>query len=288
MSLECGVCWQGITGQYFTTSRGQILCLQHGTAPVCEFCGLLINGSGAQCSDCAESGTHSTKDLARAAQPVLHWITQATGVQWLRDVPIRLAASGSLPNSILGLTTTLTSGILIAHDVAIRPELPQADTQEAIAHELGHVLLTTNINKYEPIPDEISIAPTYSEGFCEVIRVLWINQSRRSDASWRQERAMNNRDPVYGEGLRQVWEIFTQMQMSIMDTRTQLFRIAIQSTTGQPSGTPAISPSSSHGHCDPIPPPIQRPTLSLATEERGSHQPPTSHPRPRIQISKNA
>ena len=292
MSLECAVCYRRIAGKYYTTSRGEVLCVQHGHTPLCTFCGLLGNSSNDRCAECFDSRILSDHALAQAARPVIDWAIRLTGVHWLRDVPLRLAMPTSLPDSTYGLTTTLTSGVLIAHDVAIRPGLPEADTQESIAHELGHVLLTTNINKFEPIPHEVSVSHELSEGFCEVIRVLWIKQAARSDSSWRHERAMNNPDPVYGDGLRRVWGIFSQMQLSLMSTRTELFRLASQGLAYQQDKLASVSSNDSGGRCHPTPSPIERPTLSLVGTRRdsldSSRKPQAPRDRPNISIRKNS
>lgn len=229
-------------------------------------------------------------ELVAASQPVLDWAIGMTGSQWLRSIPLRASRRSELPDGINGQTKFLISGSDVTLEILIQTPMPVIDVQETVAHELGHVLLTTDLSGPRHIgPHQLS-APE-EEGFCEVLRMLWINHHGAADSDWRITRAMKGSDPVYSVGLRQMWPRFLATDRTIVGFRSSVLPGHVSPTQQAPHVPPAPEapppqPRPAVDRSQPSQPRRARPSISMAPGRRQPTQqaPPARPTRPRTAV----
>ena len=74
--------------------------------------------------------------------------------------------------------------------------IPRAEYRFIIAHELMHIWLFKNG------PEDMS--PILTEGSCQLAGILALEDRQDEESAMIRKQAMQNKDPIYGEGLRQV------------------------------------------------------------------------------------
>lgn len=275
----CSICSGQISGRHFVTDRGQRYCGHHRRASSCRFCGFVAIDGDKGCETCRQDAVTGDDQLRSASLPVLDWIVANTGADWFRAVPLVVADSGALGDRLEGQTQFVAVGSALTAHIQILAGLPEANARETLAHEFAHLLLVSDIDGPAYLGDH-SLSEREEEGFCEVIRMLWIQQSGVPDASWRFDSAMTGNDPVYSEGLRQMWPRYLSSDRSILGFRSLVLGFGNQVVHQvQPVTTP-----------DPLPrPPISRPSLPTTDDSvRAPNLAPQQEPSERPSLSTNA
>lgn len=278
----CVVCRLPIAGRYFVTDRGEHFCQHHPGVEACRFCGLVTVSADDLCATCSSSSVRSSHDVAQVAQPVVEWVVAHSGATWLRSVPLRLERPHELPDGYNGRTNFVVRGRDVTNEVVVASPMPAVDVRETVAHELGHVLLVNDLGGPTYAGDH-RLTPQEEEGFCEVLRVLWIQHAAEPDTSWRIDRAMNGPDLVYSAGLRLMWQRYMASDRTVLG-----FRASVLGTPLAPSPSP--QPQASRAPSTPpetLPP--TRPTIRVGGQPSprviNPHErtPPT---RPRLNIKR--
>ena len=79
-------------------------------------------------------------------------------------------------------------------EVLIQYGLPKDHFETVAVHELCHAWLF--YQGYPKLPDKVE------EGLCSLCEYLWLEKYPSPDAKVRIQRLLENKDPVYGDGLR--------------------------------------------------------------------------------------
>jgi hypothetical protein len=159
------------------------------------------------------------------AQPsivrVTTWLETHLGSHSLRNVPVKLNDGSSfLPNQS-GLTNWRHDGTNLTVEVEML-EMCQAHVFEpTLAHEYGHVLLVADPYNLSFTGGLGQSRLQEEEGFCEVIRYLWISENGAGDNSLELKAIKENSDTLYGDGFRLMWPQF-QAAGSIMNLRADM------------------------------------------------------------------
>lgn len=271
----CSLCQRPLADAYFETDRGQRFCQHHRGADACKFCGLVTDSPSGMCSSCDSSALTRDVDLVAASHSVIDWAIGLTGSHWIRTIPIRAARRGELSAGTNGQTKFVIFGSDISLEILIQTPMPVGDVRETIAHEVGHVLLTADLTGPHYLGHH-QLSPQEEEGFCEVIRMLWISQNAAPDADWRVSRAMSGNDPVYSAGLRQMWPRFLSTDRTLLGFRSSVLPHRLPTLSGNPSPPPMATPEAQHrpilGESQPNQPERSRPSLPTRP---GSGQPTT-------------
>jgi hypothetical protein len=221
LALRCAVCGGVIDGQYFVDSRDNIFHEFHQSEfSKCEYCGCFIcedlTGTGQRFADgrevcglCAETAVN---DIEEAEQLMYNAVAglRKFGIDIdEEEIPLELVDvqemrrinKGSVDNP-LGYTTfkktSFLAGLVDTKDYKIYMlhGMPRATYVFSVTHELMHVWLFKNA--------PLDMAPLLCEGSCDYAATLVILASGKPEAAQLQREAMENPDPIYGEGLRQV------------------------------------------------------------------------------------
>ena len=286
----CALCQQPLADAYFETDRGERFCQHHRDADACKFCGLVTDSASGMCGRCESAALLHDSDLVAAAQPVLDWVIRQTGSNWLRGVPIRASRRGELPPSTNGETKFVIFGSDVSLAILVQTPMPVIDVQETLAHEFGHVLLTTDLSGPQYIGQH-RLSPQEEEGFCEVLRMLWITHHGAPDSDWRVSRAMSGTDPVYSAGLRNMWPRFLATDRTIVGFRSAALAGQVPPTApAMPS--PPVDVSSARqrptlSESRPREPERARPSISTqaGTPRPRTEPKPSRPPRPRTPVS---
>lgn len=214
------------------------------------------------CSTCQLNGFKNTVDAVASIHGVLTWLETEIGPNSLKNVPIVMddgvnffAEQGGVTNwSYDGYTLNLEIGIL---------QYSQAHMFEpTLVHEYGHVLLIADPNTLAFTGGIGQHRLQEEEGFCEVLRYLWVTQASSGVRDLELRAISENRDPLYGDGFRLMWPRY-QAAGSIMNLRNQLLGLAPVTTVAPPS--------------QPLSPPVTPPVIPVLTPgqviEGGSHRP---------------
>lgn len=251
--VRCAFCATPVAGSHYVTDRGQHYCSHHRGVSACRFCGLVTDHSDKRCTSCRSSAVLSDAQLVAAVAPVLEWVVDHTGASWFRSVPIGVAADSELGGGLSGKTNFMMMNSSLAANIRVLAGQPIVDARETVAHEFAHILLMADLASPTYLGDH-GLTPQEEEGFCEVIRMLWVNHSGVADAAWRVDWAMSGTDPVYSEGLRKMWPRYLSSDRTILGFRSMVLghHGAVQSPPA-----PAQSRQSSVASL----PPVQRPAL---------------------------
>lgn len=162
-------------------------------------------------------------------------------------------------------------------------EMCQAHVFEpTLAHEYGHVLLVADPYNLSFTGGLGQSRLQEEEGFCEVIRYLWISENGVGNKSLELKAIKENSDPLYGDGFRLMWPQY-QAAGSIMNLRADMLglpRSQQQKSSGwpfgkkkQPVAPPPVAPQVPSGpptQQQPVVPNNPQPSVVV---EGGSHRP---------------
>lgn len=277
---NCVICGRVLNGMYFTTGKNEKYCGSHPNPDTCRFClCILPRGTQSPCTTCV---SHGYKDGAQAL-PSIHkvtsWLETLIGPHNLLNVPVEMADGQSFLENQRGLTNWMFNGYSL--DVRIEmlgPAQPHM-FEPTLAHEYGHVLL---------VADPVSLAFTgglgqnreqEEEGFCEVLRYLWVSEMVSSNKDLELKAIKENPDSVYGDGFRLMWPRY-KAAGSVMNLRADMLGISRShspKSTGWPFGKkkqPIVPPSVSPPTPDtPSTPPPSSPHVPSTPVSGGSHRP---------------
>jgi hypothetical protein len=152
---------------------------------------------------------------------VLTWLENHTGVHQFQRVPVNLTDGAHFSPNQSGLTNWRFDGYRLDVDVEML-RYSQANTFEpTLAHEYGHVLLVANPNDLSFTGGMGQARLQEEEGFCEVLRYLWISETGGSNKHLELQAIKDNRDSLYGDGFRMMWPEFKSAG-SIMNLRAPM------------------------------------------------------------------
>lgn len=308
----CAICSGQIAGRHFVTDRGQRYCGHHRRVSACRFCGLIAIDGDKGCEACRQDAVTVDNQLRSASLPVLNWVIANTGAEWFRNVPLAVADLSRLGDRLEGYTNFVAVGSALTAHIQILTGLPQTSVRETLAHEFAHLLLVSRLDGPMYLGGH-SLSEPEEEGFCEVIRMLWIQQSGVPDASWRFDSAMAGDDPIYNEGLRQMWPRYLSSDRSILGFRSLVLGLEDEDVHRvQPVKTldPLLNPSAPRPSVPttdegvrapssvPQQTPLERPSLPVSAARRppagqevrpvrpvtvtGKPHPPRARPRLRV------
>jgi len=221
IATRCAVCGEIISGRYFIDSRDNKFHAGHRDEyPECEYCGCLLaemlTGEGGKyddgryvCGLCLKNvvgGAEEAEELMADVLAKLAWRGIIVGEE---KIPLELIdrnrmrrISEGAHKDPLGYTTykrtSTPGGVITDRDfrIYVLNGLPRPEFEFAIAHELMHVWLFKNASS--------DMDSRLCEGSCDYAATLVIELSEEPEAARVLRKVMENPDPVYGEGMRQV------------------------------------------------------------------------------------
>ena len=291
----CAICATPVIGSHYVTDRGQHYCSHHRGVSACRFCGLVTDSNDKRCSGCRSSAVVSDAQLVAAVSPVVEWVVAHTGASWFRTVPIGVAGERELGGDLSGKTNFMVMDSSLTAHIQVLAEQPPIDARETAAHEFAHILLMADLSSATYLGGH-GLTPQEEEGFCEVVRMLWINHSGSADAAWRFDLAISGTDPVYSEGLRKMWPRYLSSDRTILGFRSMVLGHRSSAATPltrphqppppaastPPAGRPALSASEPRQRPSPTVPASrsERPSLIAKPVVPGQSAPSTDSPRP--------
>ena len=275
-SSRCTICQHPVGNSWFISEVGDIFCASHKNPSFCQGCRrpLPLGASGDMCVACIPTLVTHESQTSTIQTDVLKWLTEHIGPNGLHRVPVTFDEPYNFVVNQKGVTSWSFDGQNF--DVAIRilRKVTPNTFQHTLAHEYGHVLL---------LVDPVSMAfrggfPSQrhieEEGFCEVVRYLWLQECGEQHREFDQRDLRNNPDPVYGDGFRLVWKEYEKLG-SIVALRAHMLGISAATTKKRTFEFPWQKKSPDEPVVDhPTPleniPPIQ---TAPAPSEGGSHRP---------------
>jgi hypothetical protein len=265
---------------YFTTGKNEKYCGSHQNPDTCRFClCILPRGTQSPCAACVSQGYKDGTQALPSIHKVTSWLETLIGPHNLLRVPVEMADGNDFQINQRGLTNWMYNGYSL--DVRIEmlgPAQPHM-FEPTLAHEYGHVLL---------VADPVSFAFTgglghnreqEEEGFCEVLRYLWVSEMMSSNRDLELKAIKDNPDSVYGDGFRLMWPRY-KAAGSVMNLRADMLGISRShspKSTGWPFGKkkqPIVPPSVSAPTPDtPSTPPPLSPQVPPTPVSGGSHRP---------------
>ncbi|CAB4944132.1 MAG: protein DA1 [Actinobacteria bacterium] len=209
----CGECHSIPNGQYWISFRGRVVCVRHPVRRRCSFCftvtpkptgWIQLGPETLRCPDCS-SGAVDTPELAGRHMRRVRSDLEALGFGLRNKVRVEvncfdeLQASSSLPNTVFGLTLhQMTTDQRLGNATLIRvlKGLPGAHFGMVTVHEAMHAWMGEN--GVDPASDQ------HREGTCDLLAYEWLRRRRTSFARRVADSMLENPDPIYGEGLRQM------------------------------------------------------------------------------------
>lgn len=278
---NCVICGKAIRGVFFTTEQNERFCGDHTDPARCRYClHLLKRGDSEPCSSCLKYGFGDIQQAQGSIARVLTWLENHTGVHQFQRVPVNLTDGVHFGPNQSGLTNWRFDGYRLDVDVEMLRH-SQANTFEpTLAHEYGHVLLVANPNDLSFTGGMGQARLQEEEGFCEVLRYLWISETGGSNKHLELQAIKDNRDSLYGDGFRMMWPEFKSAG-SIMNLRADLLGIPRPNATKNSGSwifgkkkTPKAppTPDAVQPPSPPAPPSIPTPQPGTVIEG-GSHRP---------------
>jgi hypothetical protein len=221
LAPRCFFCDEVLKGAFKVNEYGQKACRRHETGVRCTSCSRWLQPAEWRLPALTEFGTV----LCDQCKPGAVGVQEARaygpsfGVQALRQlgleldpkirVPLRIettaglaALKGVLDPDVYGLTLSLVETIhgvesaRTIQGVAVIGGLAREHFEGVLAHEFGHVWLFHHRLDQQPKP--------LVEGFCELIRYHHLAQLGTPLAAHLQGKMIDNPDPIYGGGFRQM------------------------------------------------------------------------------------
>jgi len=222
-----------------------------------------------QCVHCKSSALW-TDALARPfSNPVIDWLTSQIGPNQLDRVPINLRQAGNFSTLQYAETAWRAVNTKFSAEIRLLEGIPPINAQEALAHEFAHILLVVDPVTWEFLGNH-QLTPLEEEGFCEVIRALWIDHVGGANRDSRRTLLEANTVDVYRLGFFEMWSRYQ---------RVQNIAAFLQETLGGASARPysrVITPVAPRIRISTIPssnsPNSSRASIPIVTQGRG-HRP---------------
>jgi hypothetical protein len=139
---------------------------------------------------------------------VLIWLVQQIGTHQLDQATLRLSNAKALQGTQYAETRWEQDHAGFRATIDVVTGIPQLNAKEALAHEYGHLLLVT-----EPSTMTYNgchgLSGEEEEGFCEVIRALWIDHDAGARRQERRALLETNAIEMYRNGFAQMWPRYT-------------------------------------------------------------------------------
>ena len=219
IGARCWVCDEALVGTFVQNAFGQKSCARHrqpmtctsclrwlnpteqakglyapfGT-PLCDSCGSFQVNEAALGPYTSAFGTEAMALLGLRLKPLPPLSLRLETITRIRDFqnPIEAQAEGITRTFVESSGSVETRrGI---QEIVIVGGLAREHFEGVLAHEFGHVWL------FQERLDAIRGAP--AEGFCELVKHLWLTKLGTPLALALKDRMALNPDPIYGEGFR--------------------------------------------------------------------------------------
>jgi hypothetical protein len=208
---SCSLCQSPISGLYTYTPLGEAFCSSHTQGGMCRWCGRAALLQDQKCIPCTTSGLWTAADLRPYSTPVINWLTSHIGPNQLDRVPINLVGPSKFSGGQYAETAWRAVNTNFSAEIRLLDGIPPLNAQEALAHEFAHVLLVV-----DPVTWEFSgnhgLTPLEEEGFCEVIRALWIDHVGGAHRDNRRTLLENNTVDVYRLGFFEMWSRYQRVR----------------------------------------------------------------------------
>lgn len=204
----CVLCQVPIIGPYLISPLGETVCGGHPGAAGCRWCGRFSIGKGASCAPCASSAVRTNGELQALAEPVLIWLEQQIGAHQLIQATLRLSRAKALQGTQYAETRWVQDAAGFRAAIDVVSGIPRLNAKEALAHEYGHLLLVAEPSTMIYIGPH-GLSGEEEEGFCEVIRALWIGHDAGPQRHERRTLLETNAIDTYRNGFAQMWPRYT-------------------------------------------------------------------------------
>jgi len=178
---------------------------------MCRWCGRAALLQDQKCIPCTTCGLWTAADIRPYSTPVINWLTSHIGPNQLDRVPINLVGPGKFSGGQYAETAWRAVNTKFSAEIRLLDGIPPLNAQEALAHEFAHVLLVV-----DPVTWEFSgnhrLTPLEEEGFCEVIRALWIDHVGGAHRDNRRTLLENNTVDVYRLGFFEMWSRYQRVR----------------------------------------------------------------------------
>lgn len=220
--MKCLICNTDIKGHYLKDEWQQFICVHHQVEQ-CSSCGRFVKPSDLHvadgrclCNFCRPSVVILDEHIKWVEKRVRFIFSSHGIIDIPLDVPIHLVTPADMAklkgaNFIdlfqPGLTiTSKTIGLFCSkynHTIYIFNYLPKIQFAGVLAHEMLHVW--QNGNNY-------FLSPKYTEGFCNLGSYLIYKTIDTDLSKYFIERLKTNPDPIYGDGFREVFEMYRSVK----------------------------------------------------------------------------
>lgn len=220
---RCAICGEAIYGDYLIDMRGNATHPHHENEfATCDYCGSFlaprISGGGktfadgrkicglcfkSAVTDIGEARERMTETIAELARHGIHINEKKIPLELIDRRTMSRKAEGYIDDPS-GFTSykkvSSFAGIWTREDfrIYLLSGMPRAEFVFTLAHELMHVWLFKNALE--------EIEPALREGSCQYAGILVVGNLEDDEAQLVIKRAMEDDDPVYGDGLRGVDE----------------------------------------------------------------------------------
>jgi len=274
---ECGICGKDVGDSYFVSDVGDVFCATHTDPRFCAGCRRVLPSvhQGVMCPGCLPGLLVHESQTERSRRNVLAWLTGHIGPNQFSTVPVTLADSHQFGTNQLGQTNWAFNGQRLDLGVQVLRNLTPNMFEHTLAHEYGHVLLVADpltMRFMNGVPPERHVE---EEGFCEVLKYLWLGECGTGHRALDQKNMRENPDPVYGDGFRMMWKRY-EVVGSVMDLRAEMLGlVALSSRPRRPRLRNLLTRvkkewSTPSGDASPGPHLVSPPAAPL---EGGSHRP---------------
>ena len=205
---------------------------------MCRWCGRVAILKDQECGRCSTTGLRNAVAIRPYSTPVINWLNSQIGPNQLDRIPIYLLPAGEFSSVQYAETFWQAVNTDFSAEINLLEGIPPINAQEALAHEFAHVLLVV-----DPITWKFSghhqLTPQEEEGFCEVIRALWIDHVGGANRDNRRTLLETNTIDTYRLGFFEMWSRYQ---------RVNKIETFIQETLGQqrlPPDFPIPQPTAS-------------------------------------------
>ena len=226
----CSLCQSPISGLYTYTPLGEAFCSSHTQAGMCRWCGCVAVLQDQKCHPCTKTGLWTAAAIRPYSTPVINWLTSHIGPNRFDRVPINLVGPSKFSGGQYAETSWQAVNTDFSAEIDVLEGIPPINAQEALAHEFAHVLLVVNTETWE-FSGRHQLTPREEEGFCEVIRALWIDHLGGANQANRRILLETNTIDVYRLGFSDMWARYQ---------RVHNIEAFIQDTLGRQTSAPTF------------------------------------------------
>jgi len=304
-AAKCTICQRSIGNSWYVSDIGDVFCASHTNPTFCHGCRrpLSLGETGDTCKACIPTLFTDESQIAGSQHSVLTWLTRHIGPNGLHNVPVELEDRHNFIESQTGVTNWQYDGRNFDVGIQILRNVTPNTFEHTLAHEYGHVLLVVEPDTMMfrgGLPDHRHVE---EEGFCEVVKYLWLQECGTGHREFDQRDMRDNPDPVYGDGFRLVWKEYEKLG-SITALRAHMLGISTAPPKKRvldflrPKPSPELTPDTTMPEVSvpevvpvaPVPSEggSHRPTRDITFKNR--HQPtppvePIEAPRPMVTVN---